>query len=73
MILSGLECYVNGINEHHTQWSWLLTAKFNWNNRTANLSMSEKNVLQNMEHVHETIITVNMKISSEMYFSWIIN
>lgn len=65
VILSGLDCFVNVINGHHTQWSWLLTVKFSWNNRTANLSVSEKKALKNKEYAHETIITVNMKFYSE--------
>lgn len=65
MILSGLQCYVNVINGHHTQWLWLLNVKFNWNHRTANLSVSEKKALKNMEHVHGAMITMNTKISSE--------
>lgn len=64
VILSSLECYVNVINGYHTQISLILTVKFNWNNRTVNLSVKNK-ALKNMEHVHETIITVNIKISSE--------
>lgn len=49
MILNGLKCYANEINDNHIHWSQPLTVKFNWNKCTVNSNVSEKK--KKMEHV----------------------
>lgn len=50
MILSGLECYVNAINDKHTQWYDLWQLHLIGTTQQS-IQMCQKKAVKNMEHV----------------------